>query len=109
MSFFNVGTFAVGYTLTNSRQTLTYAGGEYSWSGAFPKIVVAGSSPTPLGSGGWIDRSDASLRSELRITSYNVCYTKLLRIHPPEPSGVGELPATTILGNAPDQLYSPPA
>ena len=31
--FFNVGTFAVGFTLTNSRQTLTYDGHEYSWSG----------------------------------------------------------------------------
>lgn len=68
LSFFNVGTFAVGFTLTNSRQTLTYGGHEYSWSGVFPKIVSAGSTPTPLGSGGWIDRSDVTLRNELAAT-----------------------------------------
>lgn len=65
LSFFNVGTFAVGFTLTNSRQTLTYDGHEYGWSGVFPKVVNAGSIPTPLGSGGWIDRSDVTLLSEL--------------------------------------------
>ena len=68
LSFFNVGTFAAGFTLTNSRQTLTYDGHEYSWSGGFPiggKVVAAGSTPTPLGAGGWIDRSDVTLRSEL--------------------------------------------
>lgn len=65
LSFFNVGTFAVGFTLTNSRQTLTYDGHEYGWSGVFPKVVTAGSTPTPLGYGGWIDRSDVTLRSEL--------------------------------------------
>lgn len=69
LSFFNVGTFAVGFTLTNSRQTLTYSGHEYGWSGVFPKVVSAGSTPTPLGSGGWIDRSDVTLRSELSADS----------------------------------------
>jgi len=65
LSFFNVGTFAAGYTLTNSRQTLTYDGHEYSWAGAFQKVVAAGSTPTPLGAGGWIDRSDVALRGDL--------------------------------------------
>lgn len=65
LSFFNVGTFAAGYTLTNSRQTLTYNGHEYSWAGTFQKVVAAGSTPTPLGAGGWVDRSDVTLRSEL--------------------------------------------
>lgn len=68
LSFFNVGTFAAGFTLTNSRQTLTYDGHEYGWSGVFPvggKVVAAGSTPTPLGSGGWIDRTDVELRSDL--------------------------------------------
>ena len=68
LSFFNVGTFAVGFTLTNSRQTLTYGGHEYSWSGVFPKAVSAGSTPTPIGSGGWIDRSDVTLRNDLAAT-----------------------------------------
>jgi len=63
--FVNVGTFAVGFTLTNSRQTLTYDGHEYGWSGVFPKVVSSGSTPTPIGSGGWIDRSDVTFRAEI--------------------------------------------
>lgn len=70
LSFFNVGTFAVGFTLTNSRQTLTYDGHEYGWSGVFHKVVNAGSTPTPLGSGGWIDRSDVVLRSEVGMRRF---------------------------------------
>jgi len=65
LTFFNVGDFATGFTLTNSRQTLTYSGHEYGWDGLFPKLVVAGSSPTPLGAGGWIDRTDLTIRSDL--------------------------------------------
>lgn len=58
-------------TLTNAGQALRYQladggdGHDYCWSGAFPKVVSAGSTPTPLGSGGWIDRSDVTLRGEL--------------------------------------------
>lgn len=73
LSFFNVGTFAVGFTLTNSRQTLTYDGHEYSWSGVFQTsgyVVAPGSTPTPLGPGGWIDRSDIELR-QISTFSFN--------------------------------------
>lgn len=66
LGFYNVGTFTAGKTLTNSRQVLTCSNGhEYGWTGTFPKVVAAGSTPTPLGSGGWIDRSDVTLRGDL--------------------------------------------
>lgn len=71
-SFYRVGTFADGYTLTNMRQTLEYDGNEYGWNGVFPKVVSAGS--TPETSGGvselaWVFRSDASLRADLLAPS----------------------------------------
>lgn len=66
MAFVRVGTFAAGYTLTDMRQTLLHTDGhEYGWTGAFPKVVAAGSSPTPTGSGEWIDRSDVTMRDEI--------------------------------------------
>ena len=67
-SFYRVGTFAAGYTLTNMRQTLEYNGHEYSWAGAFPKVVSAGASPATsggVGAGAWVDRTDVTLRPEL--------------------------------------------
>lgn len=66
-SFYRVGTFAAGYTLTNMRQTLEYGNIEYSWSGAFPKVVAAGSTPTPVSEGNWVDRSGDLLRQQLNI------------------------------------------
>lgn len=62
-------------TLTNAGQALRYQiadggdGHDYCWSGAFPKVVSAGSTPTPLGSGGWIDRSDVTLRGDLSAST----------------------------------------
>ena len=70
LSFYRVGTFAAGYTLTNMRQTLEYNGHEYSWAGTFPKVVAAGSTPTTsggIGAGAWVDRTDVTLRSEINI------------------------------------------
>jgi len=51
MAISNVGTFSAGYTLTNIRQSLRYTvdGYEYSWSGAFPKVVQAGATPATSG------------------------------------------------------------
>lgn len=40
----------------------------YSWDGVIPTgglVVAPGSTPTPLGAGGWIDRTDVMLRSDL--------------------------------------------
>ena len=52
------------------RQTLEYSGHEYSWAGAFPKVVSAGSTPATsggIGAGAWVDRSGDLLRQELNI------------------------------------------
>lgn len=59
-------------TLTNATQCLVWQiadggdGHHYAWDGVFPKLVAAGSTPTPLGAGGWVDRSDVNLRAELQ-------------------------------------------
>ena len=70
LSFYRVGTFAAGHTLTNMRQTLEYDGHEYSWAGTFPKVVAAGATPATsggIGTGAWINRTDATLRQELGV------------------------------------------
>lgn len=67
-AYYRAGTFDAGYTLTNNRQTLAYGNIEYSWSGAFPKVVAAGSTPETtggIGAGAWVDRTDVTLRGEL--------------------------------------------
>lgn len=71
-SFYRVGDFATGYTLTNMRQTLEYSGHEYSWAGTFPKVVAAGATPATSGgisSGAWVDRTDVTLRTELSLNN----------------------------------------
>lgn len=58
-------------TLTNVGQSLRWQladggdGHDYGWTGAFPKTVSAGDTPTPLGAGGWVDRSDLTFQSTL--------------------------------------------
>jgi hypothetical protein len=69
-AYYRAGTFGAGYTLTNNRQTLAYGNVEYSWSGAFPKVVSAGSTPATsggVGAGAWVDRTDVTLRSQINI------------------------------------------
>ena len=75
MGFTRVGTFAAGATLTNPRQTLLWDvanggdGQEYGWSGVFPKIVPASSTPASTGGvsvGAWISRFDPELRIQVR-------------------------------------------
>lgn len=71
-SFYRVGNFATGYTLTNMRQTLEYNGHEYGWAGEFPKVVPAGATPATsggIGASAWIDRTDVTLRSDLASES----------------------------------------
>lgn len=79
MAFTPVGTFTAGATLTDARQTLLWEvseGGDghyYSWSGSFGtsgKVVAAGSSPSPIAAGSWVDRTDDSLRDEIRETVF---------------------------------------
>ncbi len=67
-AYYRAGTFDAGYTLTNNRQTLAYGNIEYSWSGAFPKVVSAGSTPETtggIGAGAWVDRSGDILKQDL--------------------------------------------
>jgi len=75
MGFTRVGTFAAGATLTNPRQTLLWDiadggdGQEYGWSGTFPKVVPAASTPASTGGisvGAWISRFDPELRIQVR-------------------------------------------
>lgn len=60
--YVTVGTFAAGYNaIQHVKQTLRFSDGhDYGWTGVFPKVVAAGSTPTPLGSGGWVDRSEVN-------------------------------------------------
>lgn len=68
--YIQVGTFTAGYdSLQTVQQTLLYSDGHrYGWTGDFPKVVSAGSTPTPLGAGGWVDRSDVTLRGEIALS-----------------------------------------
>lgn len=75
MGFTRVSTFKTGATLTNARQTLLWDladggdGQEYGWSGAFPKVVPATSTPASTGGisiGAWISRFDPELRIQVR-------------------------------------------
>lgn len=59
------GSFEEGGTLTSVSDVLLHkaSGIAYSWGGALPITIATNSTPTPLGSGGWIDQRDATLRS----------------------------------------------
>lgn len=70
-AYYRAGTFDAGYTLTNNRQTLAYGNIEYSWSGPFPKVVPAASTPETTGGvgvGAWVDRTQETLAAELSET-----------------------------------------
>lgn len=93
LSFYRVGSFTTGATLTNMRQTLEYSGHEYSWAGTFPKVVAAGATPATsggIGAGAWVDRTDVTLRADLASESGAglVGY---------QPAGTGAV-ATTVQG-----------
>lgn len=66
------GSFYFGGTLNSTDDVLFYEGDGkyYSWSGAFPKVVSAGSTPETsggIGAGTWVDRTDATIRSDINI------------------------------------------
>lgn len=74
IGFARIGTFASGATLTNPRQTLLWDtanggdGQEYGWSGAFPKVVPANSTPDStggIGEGEWLSRFYPELRIQV--------------------------------------------
>ena len=62
------GSFELGGTVTTATDVLLYEadGKAYSWGGTLPIAAASNSTPAPLESGGWIDRSDATLRGALR-------------------------------------------
>ncbi len=67
--------FSTGYTIIDSRQLLFYPTNQtyYQWSGVFPKVVPAGSTPATtggVGAGAWVDRTDLTLRDEIRETVF---------------------------------------
>ncbi|MGL4757398.1 MAG: hypothetical protein ACRCXB_34015 [Aeromonadaceae bacterium] len=75
MGFGVVGKFSAGTTIINPRQALLWDiadggdGQEYGWSGSFPKVVPAGSTPTStggIGAGAWLSRFDPQLRNQVR-------------------------------------------
>ena len=64
------GSFDAGGTIVNRRDILWWEAAKawYSWQGALPKVVPAGSTPSAAGgvsSTTWVDRTDGALRSEL--------------------------------------------
>lgn len=66
------GSFESGGTLNNTNDVLLHkaSGIAYSWGGALPKVVSAGSTPATsggVGAGAWVDRTDVTLRSEINI------------------------------------------
>lgn len=80
-AYYRAGTFDAGYTLTNNRQALAYGNIEYSWSGAFPKVVSAGSTPATSGgisAGAWVDRTQDTLMSELTSNGASIADIALL-------------------------------
>ena len=64
------GSFEEGGVLTSSNDVLLHKNSKniYAWTGAFPKVVGANSTPATsggIGAGAWVDRTDLTLRSEL--------------------------------------------
>ena len=69
------GSFQAGATITEHDQCLldTSSGTFYSWNGALPKVVAAGSTPATAGGIGvllWVDRTDISTINKLNKTIY---------------------------------------
>ncbi len=67
-----VGTFAAGCTVSQSNGVVSDGSSFWRWDGALPKVVTAGSEPTPTGVGGWVLISDFALRSELAAANSTV-------------------------------------
>lgn len=60
-----VGTFAAGCTVSQANGVVSDGVSYWRWDGSLPKTVTAGSSPTPVGVGGWFLTSDGAFESEL--------------------------------------------
>lgn len=67
-----VGTFSAGCTVSQSNGVVSDGSAYWRWDGALPKTVTAGSSPLPVGVGGWFLVSDGGLRGDLASASSSV-------------------------------------
>lgn len=67
-----VGTFSAGCTVSQSNGVVSDGSAYWRWDGALPKTVTAGSSPLPVGVGGWFLISDGGLRGDLAGASSTV-------------------------------------
>lgn len=67
-----VGTFAAGCTVSQANGVVSDGSTYWRWDGALPKTVTAGSSPLPVGVGGWFLVSDGGLRGDLAATNSTV-------------------------------------
>lgn len=64
------GDFTAGCTVTERNQYVLVVGGAgYRWDGVLPKVVAAGSSPTPIATGSWVLVGDMFLRGDLAAAS----------------------------------------
>lgn len=66
------GSFEEGGILTSASDVLLHktTAAAYAWSGAFPKVVNAGSTPATsggIGAGAWVDRTGEALRKEFNF------------------------------------------
>jgi peptidoglycan/xylan/chitin deacetylase (PgdA/CDA1 family) len=66
------GTFSSGCTLTSFNHIVSDGTLYWRWSGAFPKIVSAGSTPTPSGGNAWNVVGDFALRDDLSVADSDV-------------------------------------
>lgn len=90
--------FQSGATLTQRNQVLNdeTTGVFYSWNGALPKVVPAGSTPATaggIGASAWADKTDLILRSELMLQQMEIRNGKLLQkmiITPEDFGAVGD-------------------
>lgn len=86
------GNFATGAYVFSSDCIVALDQQSYNWQGSVPKVVAAGSTPATsggVGAGAWVDRTDATLRTELTsaagaivslpqvATSYGISFSSL--------------------------------
>ena len=100
------GSFQAGATITEYNQCLIdeATGTFYSWNGALPKVVSAGSTPATAGGIGalsWVDRTDLLLRSELASKSgVSLVSTNIFSVYVTEAPDDGVTDATSYFTSA---------
>lgn len=100
------GSFQAGATVAEYNQCLLdeSTGTFYSWNGALPKVVPAGSTPATAGGIGvllWVDRTDLLLRSELASKSgVSLVSTNIFSVYVTEAPDDGVTDATSYFTSA---------